>query len=194
MGVTITLLDGASFQLSHYYWLFSLWVDSCPELLGMWHVIQIIVSTAEKNYPLPNCAHDNCLISIMDVPQISLNATGCNFFCMAEFLDTSLHYMLVHVRCHFSRLSGKIKMIGYQQEVKTFIGIFPPYASDVVSQHNKIGGITYRVTLVCNVYLTSGLSDHLSTQQFVRYVFFMRLVGDNKPNQQIWNIIGNTNH
>ena len=37
----------------------------------------------------------------------------------------------------------------YRQKGSTSTGIPPPSASDVVNQHNKIGGITFRAAHVC---------------------------------------------
>ena len=47
------------------------------------------VTTAEMHHPPPHCAHIHWLVSI-NVQQVSVNVSGCCFFCMEEFSYTPL--------------------------------------------------------------------------------------------------------
>jgi len=79
---------------------------------------------------------------------MSVSAT---FFCMDKFNDVPLLHKLFRVRHHFVRLQhcchllyGKKRIMKYWWESSTSTDISPTSASEIVGQHNKIEGITFR--------------------------------------------------
>ena len=71
--------------------LFVLWCDNCAWPSEMWLAFHIIAFAAEMHHPLPHSAHIHWLVSI-NVHQVLMNASGCNFFHLEEFIDTPLLY------------------------------------------------------------------------------------------------------
>jgi len=61
------------------------------------------VTAVEMHHLPPHCAHTHCLV-LINIQQVSVNASGCNFFHMEKFSGISLLHMHFHVRHHFFRL------------------------------------------------------------------------------------------
>ena len=82
-----------------------LFISRCENswLSQTWLIFHIAVAAAKRHHPPPRCAHIHCLVST-DVLEASTNATGCHFFHMEEFSDTSLLHSHFHVWCHSVRL------------------------------------------------------------------------------------------
>jgi len=112
---TITLITRANsqlqndiFQHSHHH---ELCVFTNNELEAVCHTHKDLyqqrwptVTLAETHHPSLHCAHIHCLVSI-NVQKVSMNVSGCHFFCMEEFNGTLLLHSYFQVRCHFVRLS-----------------------------------------------------------------------------------------
>ena len=114
------------------------------------------------HHSLPHSAHIHCLVSI-NIQQVSMNVSGCHFFCMEKISCTPLLYPHFHVRhcfvglplcCHL-RHSNKMPK-GYQREGSTSTAIPPASASDVVGHQNKTGGVTFSAALVCVLFTGIG--------------------------------------
>ena len=102
---------------------------------------------------VPHCAHIHCLVSI-NIQQASMNVSECHFFHMREFSDTLLLHMHFCVRHHFVNtllllsVTWQQNVMGCWWEGLTSTTILPTSTSDVVGQHNKIGGIIYGTTII----------------------------------------------
>ena len=98
------------------------------------------VDTAETTSPPSHCAHIHCLVSI-NIQQVSMEANECNYF---------------HSHCQTAPLlpfvTWQQHIMKYFWEHSTSIAIPPPFASDDVGQHNKIGGLTFRAALESEDY------------------------------------------
>ena len=93
------------------------------------------------------------------IQQALMNVSGCHFFHVEEFSDTSLLHLHSDVRCHSVRLplcyhqSHGNKMewnIGKAGSTSTAV---PTSTSDITDKHLKIGSITFRaffIKSVCN--------------------------------------------
>ena len=83
-----------------------------------------------------------------------MNVNGFNCFRLEEFNDTPVLRTRSHVRRHLVRLPPAaiwrtaIKLMGYWRQGSTSTAIPPTSASDVVDQHNKIGGVRFGAPLV----------------------------------------------
>jgi len=118
----------------------------------MWLVFHTIVSTAETHYPLPHSPHIHYLISINvnECQWAQFFLHGGNRLCtFASMSDANLSDCPSSAICQMAaRHNG------------TFVGMFslychtPTSASDIVSQRNKIGGITFRTALVFHLTCT----------------------------------------
>ena len=133
--------------------LFISWCDSYAWPSRTWLVFHIPVTTVETRHPLPHCANIHCLISV-NVQQASMNVIGCIFLHGGIQLHTSASYALPR-QTPFCQIAPLLSYVARQQnlteywrEGSTSTAISPTSASDVVGQHNKIGGITFRVALV----------------------------------------------
>ena len=72
-----------------------------------------------------------------------------------QFSDTSFLHMHFHVKCHSVRLPfccclshGNKKEWNIGGKVKPSLALPPPSTSGIVGTHNKIGGISFRASLV----------------------------------------------
>ena len=140
-------------QMSWLRHFFS-WCGSCAWLSGTWVVFQGAVTTAETHHPPPYCAHIHCLIPI-NVQQALMNVSGCHFFpqggiqwhifascafpCQASFCQTAP--LLPSV-------TQEQNITEYWREGSVAPTISPRSAPDVVGQHNKTEGITFRAALI----------------------------------------------
>ena len=102
--------------------------------------------------PPPHCTHIYCLVPI-NIQKAPMNIKECNFLYMEAFNDTLLLHSLFHSRCHFVRLPvccpiTQQHVTGYWWEGPTYTAIPPTSASEVMGQHNKIGGITFGAALI----------------------------------------------
>ena len=115
---------------------------------GTWFVLYVTVATAKTHHPLPHYGHIHCLISI-NAHQVSVNVSGCHFFCMEE-----LSYAPFLKSTSMSD-SPLLPFVFWQQNVtehwwegSASSAMPPTSASDVMGQHSKIGGITFRAAFV----------------------------------------------
>ena len=134
--------------------LFVSWCDSCAWPSGTWLVFQVAVATAETRHPPPHCANIHCLNSV-NVQQASMNVIGCNFFPHGGFqLHTFVSYALTCQTpfCQTAPLLSSVarqrNLTEYWREGSTSSAISTTFASHVVGQHNKIGGINFGEALV----------------------------------------------
>ena len=58
---------------------------------------------AKMHHPSTSLSHIHCLVS-RNIQQVSVNVSGCNFFRMEEFNDTTLLHTHFYVRYHFVKL------------------------------------------------------------------------------------------
>ena len=146
------------FQHSHYHQLciFTSHVQepSCNTCKILCQQRQSAVTTGETHLLLPHCSHIHSLVS-MNVQQASMNASGCHFFCMEEFSDTSLLYPHFHVRQILSCCPSAASVAQQQNvmqcwwECSASTAIPPTSTSDVMGPHSKIRGITFKASLIC---------------------------------------------
>ena len=132
--------------------LFVSWCDSCAWPSRTWFVFHVAVTTAETRHPPPHYANIHCLVSVNQ--QASVNVIGCNFFRMEEFNYTPVSYALP-CQAPFCQTAPLLSSVAQQQnlteywrEGSTSTAISTTFASDVVGQHNKIGGINFGAALV----------------------------------------------
>ena len=95
--------------------------------------------------PTSPCAHIHCLVSI-NLQRALINVNGHHFFLVEELSCTSLLHPHFCVRHHFVRLLLCCHLS--HSQVQPLLTIPPPSASDVLGQHHKTGGITFRAALV----------------------------------------------
>ena len=105
----------------------------------------LLLLLKHTTHPLPQCAHVHCLVSIK-VQQVLINVSGCHFFphgriqfhtfvscalpCQRPFCQTAI----CHTATTYNRIFGR----------KVQLLLPPASASDIVGQHNKIEGITFK--------------------------------------------------
>ena len=99
----------------------------------------------------PHCAHIHYLVS-RNIQQASMNINECLYFHVEEFSDIASHALLCQTPfCHSTPLlpsvTQKQHVMQCWWEGSAYTAITPISASDVVGQHNKIGGITFRAAL-----------------------------------------------
>jgi len=123
----------------------------------MWLGFDVTVTAAGTDHPPPHCAHIHCLVSI-NIQQASMNVSGCHFFCIEELSDTPLLPAHSPVRHHSVRVPLLLSSITWQQNVMEYwwegsasTAIPPISASDLVTKHKNIGGITFRAACVLSV-------------------------------------------
>ena len=125
----------------------------------------LFLSPLLTQHSLTHCAHIHHLISIR-VQQVLMNLSGWNFFHIAIQLHPFASYVLPH-QMPFSQTVHLLPSVTKKQYVTILVGRFHLYchttdiASDIVGQHDKIGGITFGATLICF------LSKHLSMACFI---------------------------
>jgi len=115
-------------------------------------LVKIYISRSDPLSPLLKCTTHSSLCShpllvSINVQQVLMNVSGCNFFCMGEFSSTPLFHPHFHVRHHTVRLPlcyhlshGNNVVMEYWWEGSTSTAI-PPSASDTVGQQNKISDL-----------------------------------------------------
>jgi len=95
-----------------------------------------------------------CSYPLFGLHQRSANVDECLFLHMEEFSDTPLLHMCLCVRCHSVRLplcyhlSHSNKLMKYWWEDSTSTAVPPTSASDIMSQSNNMGGITFGAALI----------------------------------------------
>ena len=104
-------------------------------------------ATAETHHPPPHCAHIHCLVDI-NVQQASMNISGVSQ--RHPFASYTLPCQMP-----FHQTAPLLPSVTRQQnemehmwEGSTSTAIPPTLASEIVSQCNEIGGITFRAALV----------------------------------------------
>jgi len=113
----------------------------------------ITLTTAETHHPPPLCAHIHCLVSI-NVQEVAMNVSGCHFFYMEEFSSTPLLQHTSMSDTPFVRLSPvtqKQNITEYWWKGSTSIATSPASISDIMGQHNKIGGLILFTTALVDV-------------------------------------------
>ena len=83
----------------------------------------ITVTTAETCYPPLHCAHIHCLVSII-VQQVSMNISGCNFFCMKRLISTPLIHLYFHHQMPFCQTALLPSVIRQQNVMEYWLGRF----------------------------------------------------------------------
>ena len=105
------------------------------------------VTTAETHHPTPHCAHTHSLVSTT-ILQVSMNVNGCHFFLHGEIQWHTSTSSTLSYQTDIS-VTQQNNVMEYCWEGSTFTAIPSPTVPDVVGQqHSKIGGITFRATLV----------------------------------------------
>lgn len=120
---------------------------------GTWLAFHLAVATAETHQPLPHFAHPlvgihQCSASTDDhqwVPLLPHGGIQCHPFAS---------YVLPHQMPSYQTapllpcVTWQQHVMQYQWEGSTSAGIPPISASDIVGQHIRIGGITFRPALI----------------------------------------------
>ena len=127
--------------------LFILWCDSCAWQSGMWLAFHVAVATAETHHPPPPCANIHCLVSV-NVQQASMNVIGCNFFHTFASYALPCQMPFCQTAPLLSSVARQRNLTEYWWEGSTSTAISTTFASDVVGQQNKIGGINFGAALV----------------------------------------------
>ena len=130
--------------------LFISWCDSCacPEC-GLSFMLLLPL----KKHITLHLAVLTCTVwSPLNVQQASMNVSGCHFFCMEEFSSTPLLHKHFYVRHHFVRLPLCCHL-SHSNKIQWSIGsastAIPPTSTfDIINQHNRIRGSTFRTVLV----------------------------------------------
>ena len=133
--------------------VFNSWCDSCAGLSRMWLIFRITVTNVETHHPLSRCAHIHCLVCI-NIQQTSMNVNGCHFFSAWRNSVTHLRFILT-LPCQ-TQLCQSASLLPYIAQQQTAADLWEgltstdiqPSTSDIMSQHNKIGGITFGLALV----------------------------------------------
>jgi len=94
-------------------------------------------------------------------------SVGVIFFCKEEFNDALLLHTHFHVRRHFVRLplccllfpSNRTMKYWWEGSVSTVIP--SPFTSNIIGQHNKIGGIIFGAVFI--ITLPARLADFTGT-------------------------------
>ena len=146
--------------------LFTSWCDSCAWLSSTWFAFHITVTTVETHHPPSHCAHIYCLLS-RSVHQMSMNVSGCHFIHTEESNDSPLLHTHFHDRhqCVRHHCAPVLPSVTRQQngteywwEGSTSTAISPASTSDIMGQHNKMGGIIFRAALIIRNMLRRTLS------------------------------------
>ena len=127
--------------------LFILWCDSFARSSRTWLVFHIAVTTDEMHHPPSHCAHIISLVSI-NILQLSVNVNrqgGIQWQTFASFLCQVPFCQAAPLLPSVTRQQSEME---YWWEHSTSIAIPPTPTSDIVGQHNQIGGITFRAALV----------------------------------------------
>ena len=152
-------LQNTTFQRSHHH---QLYIFTSNEQEPACHThknfhqqrwLTAAVATAETHHPSSHYAQ-HCLLS-KNLEQILMNVSGNILFCIEEFSSTlllhtyfhfRLHFVRLHLCCHLSYSNKRRKEHWWEGSASTAI---PPIStSDIVGQHNKVGGITFGATCV----------------------------------------------
>ena len=114
----------------------------------------ITIVTAEMHHPLPHCAYIHCFVSL-NIQWASVNANEYHYeyHHMEEFDSTPFLHVTFHVRYHIVRqplcchfLQQNIMKYWWGGSASTDIP--STSTSNVVGQHDKTGGITFRAALI----------------------------------------------
>lgn len=118
-----------------------------------------MISTDNKTHQqVFNWAHIHHWVSI-NVKQDSVNVSSSNFFSLIEFTIVSLLYAL---SCQTLFCQVVARVIG---QSSTSSAILSKSTSDITGKHNKIRGITFRVTFTF-VYLRRKKCNHMQYSSF----------------------------
>ena len=81
-------------QRFHQWWTRACMLHLCKSAWTSWAwlVFHVAVITAETHHSRPLYAHIHCLVSV-NIQQVWINVSGCNFFQMEEFSDIPLFHM-----------------------------------------------------------------------------------------------------
>jgi len=139
-------------------------IPTLPTLFPMhWKQYSAIPNVACLSHP---CHHwwsisltaSLCSHSFLCLHRCSASINGYHFFHKEEFSGTPFLHTHFHVRCHFVGLpyafyllpsvAQQRNVVGYSWEGSVSTAIPPTSTSDVISQHNRIKGITFRAALV----------------------------------------------
>ena len=141
--------------------------DNCAWPSGRWLVFHFTVATAETHHPPPHCANIHCFVSV-NVQQASMNVIGYSFF--SPHGGIQLHTSASNVlQCQtpfcltaplLSSVARQQNLTEYWREGSPSTAIPSTSASDVVDQHNKIGGITFGDALVLQYQLNVPTYDN----------------------------------
>lgn len=113
------------------------------------------MASVEMHYSLPQWPDIHCLVSI-NVWQVSMSVSGCNFSCLGKFSDiTCLWSLAFPHQMPLCQTTPLLPLVTSQQNVmeywlksSVFTAIPPTSISAVAGKCNKIGGIIFRVGLI----------------------------------------------
>ena len=116
----------------------------------MWFIFSITVTTSETHHPPPHRTHIHWLFS-RSIQQAFVNVIECHFFLQggiqwhtfASHFHVRWHSVRLPLRCHFHTAYNGIWLGGL-----TSAAIPLTSTSDIRSQHNKTGRITFRAVLI----------------------------------------------
>ena len=100
----------------------------------------------------PHCAHTHGLVSI-NIQQAAVNVNGCRFFLHGgiqchTFIRTSMSDAICQTAPLLPSAAWQQHAMEYWWEGPISTAIPPTSASDIMSQHNKTGDITFGVILM----------------------------------------------
>jgi len=121
----------------------TLFISWCAWPSRTWSVLYIAVTTAEKHHPSSHGTNIHCWVSI-NIQQELMNVSRLQLFHTAEFSDTPLLHIHLHVRRHWSdcpllpSVTQQQPGMEYWWEGLISTVITPIAASDIMSQHHRL--------------------------------------------------------
>ena len=124
---------------------------SAPVVVAV--TVTVPVTPAEMHNPPPHCGHIHCLVSI-NIKQASVSVNGCLFF--SAWRNSVTHFCFIWLPCQTSFYQCPSAAICHTATIcnrkrwkgSTCTAIPPTSVSDIVGQHHKLWGITFRTALL----------------------------------------------
>ena len=119
---------------------------------GTWNVFYVTGTAAERHHSLcsnPLFGLRKCSVSVNEyqwAPFFPYGGVQTQTFATYVF---SCQTSLCQTAPLLPSVTQQQNVMGYWQEGSTFTAIPPTSTSDVMGQHHKIGGITFRIACVC---------------------------------------------
>ena len=117
----------------------------------IWLVFHVAITTDKMHNPSPHCAHIHCLVSI-NFQWMSLGAIFPAWRNSLSSVQSGIQFASYALPCQmpFCQTAPLLSSVAWKQD-GVLVGRSdckaPISVSEVVGQHNKIGGIIFRVVL-----------------------------------------------